>query len=492
MTALLFCFFCLTIYIGRTSTSQPWPTQKQHENTASRYQAALAQLNLTKTFELRRQCLKPRQRHGLERHSASVFNVSGNFLNDAIEITTSELLDPDVDARTVTPQCSVVTFDVPAPMRHVPKTHEPDTSSLMLGMVTTLERLGTSIFEIAHWLADSPTPLVIILHDQIETKGEEAEAVMAMAHTLHVQLVLVPGDEFASKGRKAVVSEEEDAEAPPNFGLARAFMKHKTAATRWFGIIEDDTFFISLPAMIRELEQFSADQPYYVGALSERHLGTTEAGIKAWGGAGIFLTLPLVSKLAANAENCLTKATTSGDTLWRDCIALSTKPPVQLTQLPGLHQLDMYPVISGWYESGPWPLLTLHHWKSWYKFAVPDAHLVVALAGAHSLFARFAFNDESLVFTNAYSIVQYPEGIPDLGLVENTFTAFPDAEEGDTDREYRYSLGKLRPRLREGTEKRSWILEHAINDAGTVRQFYVRRGAGRGGTDSVIEVDWVR
>ena len=48
------------------------------------------------------------------------------------------------------------------------------------------------------------------------------------------------------------------------------------------------------------------------------------------------------------------------------------------------------------------------------------------------------------------------------------------------------------PRPRGGPEgKESWVLEHAVREGGTVRQFYVKRG-GKRGVDSVIQLDWTR
>ncbi|KAF2156389.1 glycosyltransferase family 31 protein [Myriangium duriaei CBS 260.36] len=367
----------------------------------------------------------------------------------------------------------------------------------MLGMATSLSRLILSLPEMARWLADSSTPLLVILRDQSSISTETAQSAIDLAHTLHIQLTLIPRGQFAVHTKEktdADTDETAGGEAQSNFGLAKAFMHYKTSSTKWFGVIDDDTFFVSLPAMIRALEAYAPDQPYYVGALSERHLGMNTEGFKAWGGAGIFMTLPLMTILAASFDTCISMAGTWGDALWRDCIARSTSPTVQLTELPGLHQLDMFPSVSGWYESGPWPLLTLHHWKSWHSFPVPEAHLVTSLAGPRSLFARFAFRagDQNLVFTNGYSLVEYPSGLPDMNLVENTFVAYPEAHDEDGVREFRFSLGRLRPRMKEGKDKKSWILEHAVDDGGTVRQFYVRRGAGPDGTDSVFEVDWVR
>ncbi|GAM90662.1 hypothetical protein ANO11243_087070 [Dothideomycetidae sp. 11243] len=483
VVALLVSFACLTVYIGKTSTSPTWPTQKHSPDTPTRYQSSLSGLNLTPDFEFRRQCLRPRQRRGLVRQHGSVFDVQGEFMTPPVQLKTSELLHPDVDARLATPACpKPLTVDVPAPLRHVHKPDEVDTSMLMLGMATSLKRLTASLPEMARWLADTSTPLLVILRDQ---------------------LTLIPRNQFDLRvldKRQAPVADEKEktdaaaGEAQSNFGLARAFLHYKTPATKWFGVIDDDTFFVSLPATVRALAPFATDQPYYVGALSERHLGMNTEGFKAWGGAGIFMTLPLITTLAANFDTCIRLAGTWGDALWRDCIALSTAPTVQLTQLPGLHQLDMFPGVAGWFESGPWPILTLHHWKSWYSFPIPEAHLVTALAGPHSLFARFAFRqgEQNITLTNGYSLVEYPNGMPDLSLTENTFTAYPDAGPDDAVREYRFSLGRLRPKLVEGTEKRSWTLEHAVLDAGVARQFYVRRGGGAGGMDSVIEVDWVR
>jgi hypothetical protein len=355
-----------------------------------------------------------------------------------------------------------------------------NTNTLLLGTATFLSRLNESLPEMAHWLANTDTKLLVVLRDE-RPDEHHMRFVIEKADKLGIAVYLVSDGSMIG-------------EAQSNFGLATHLYTHLSHSTRWVGIIDDDTFFPSLPRLLKALEPYDTALPWYIGGLSERHLGISTEGFKAWGGAGIFLSVPLLTLLAENHDECVSMSGTWGDALWRDCIFIITSPTVGLTPLKGLNQLDMFGDLSGWYESGLQTTpLSLHHWKSWHHFDVPAAHLITEIAGADTLFQRYKAVDNA-VLTNGFSIVHYPEDMPDLGLVEGTMHPYPGAQMSDTERELKDSLGRLRPPLEKGREKVTWRFATALkmgNDC--VRQFYVKgASAGQSDNDSVIEVDWCR
>ncbi|THW71579.1 hypothetical protein D6D19_07261 [Aureobasidium pullulans] len=351
-----------------------------------------------------------------------------------------------------------------------------DTGTLLLGTATSLTRLNESLPEMAHWLTNTGTKLLVVLRDQ-SPKEEEMRAVINRAEDLGIAVFLISDSSMTG-------------EAESNFGLAEHLYTHVHYSTRWIGVIDDDTFFPSLHRILEALTPYDPTMPWYVGGLTERHLGISTEGSKAWGGACIFLSVPLLNLLAENHDTYISMSRTWGDELWRDCIFNITSSTVHLTRLEGLHQLDMFGDLSGWYESGMATTpLSLHHWKSWHYFDVPSAHLVTNITGVDALFQRYNATDNA-VFTDGYSIVQYPNGLPDMGLVEGTMFPYPGAKMPDAAGELQDSLGKLRPALEEGREKISWRFVTAVSmGSACVRQFYVRGASAGQSVDSVIEVD---
>jgi hypothetical protein len=381
------------------------------------------------------------------------------------------------DDQAVFPPCQQThTIEVPS----VKSVSNDNANTLMLGTATFLSRLNESLPEMAHWLANTDTKLLVILRDE-RPEEQHMQTVIDKAHNLGIAIYLVSDASMTG-------------EAESNFGLATHLYTHLSHETRWVGIIDDDTFFPSLPRLLEALKPYDTALPWYIGGLTERHLGISTEGFKAWGGAGIFLSVPLLTLLAENHDMCMSMSGTWGDALWRDCIYNITSPTVGLTTLKGLNQLDMFGDLSGWYESGLQTTpLSLHHWKSWHHFDVSAAHLVTEIAGVDTLFQRYKSVDNT-VLTNGYSIVRYPDTMPDLGLVEATMHPYPGAQMPDAERELRDSLGRLRPALEEGREKITWRFTTALRMGDDcVRQFYVKgASAGQSDIDSLIEVDWCR
>ncbi|KAH0388019.1 hypothetical protein KCU92_g1167, partial [Aureobasidium melanogenum] len=425
----------------------------------------------TSTIEYRRYCFSARQNKDTKRQP--LVDLGWPLLRDtqADQIAAQQLEHNGFDKACQQGQILHV------PLDHFD--HLSDTGTLMLGVATFIERLQQSLPEMARWLAGTNSKLVVILRDK-SPKTIDLQAVMDIAEELKIDITLVSDPSMTG-------------EAESNFGLATYLRKSLSDNTQWVGIIDDDTFFPSLPRVLESLAPYDPSLPWYIGGLSERRLSTSREGFKAWGGAGIFLSRPLLTTLAENSQVCLSMAKKWGDALWRDCVFKVTTPTVHLTRLPGLNQLDMFGNMAGWYESDPHPLLSIHHWKSWHQFPVPLAHMVTDVAGVDSFLQRYSYID-NVVFTNGYSIVQYLDGLPDMNLVEGTMHPYPGAKMPGAGGEFKDSLGRLRPALEEGRQKISWTFVTAVTaDNGCVRQFYVRGASdGQSDLDSVIEVDWCR
>ena len=448
---------------------------EQHGSNRSQDNEVLQLLQLTSNFEYRRQCIKAEPTRGLSRQS--LVNVTWPLSAEPIQARLDRL---DEATDPILPPCQTsYPLQVPAP--DIDRTI--NTGSLILGAATDLKRLNGSLSEMSRWLANTNARLVVLLRDQPESSA--IDAVQQKAERLHMNVTIV-SDPNQNQG-----------EAQSNFGLARLLYSHRTPETKWYGVMDDDTFFLSLNKVLQALAHYDTSKSWYVGTLGERHFGVSAEGMMAFGGAGMFFSPPLLETIAEHTEECMSLAGKHGDLLWRDCLIQYTSPTVQLTKLPGLNQLDIFDDPAGWYESGQNPILTLHHWKSWYSFPVHIAHLVSDVAGVDSFLQRYQLADD-LILTNGFSLVQYPNGLPDLKLVEGTFVPWPGSQWPEPAREFVDSFGKLRPALEEGKDKISWRFEHAVKtEHGCVRQFYVKRAtsyqtheARDSQRDSVIEIDW--
>ncbi|TKA77428.1 hypothetical protein B0A55_04818 [Friedmanniomyces simplex] len=433
---------------------------------------ALNALQLSGPFEFRRRCFDVRPAKDVQRSSLAEVKAELFALPPSQGVTVDDLLPPCQES---------IKLDVP----HFDPRARVDTSELFLGVATTLSRIDASLPAFSRWLSGTGSPLLVLLVDQpdLHRRAEAIGRVRANAADFDIETVFEPYDGDAN-----------DSEGLKNFALAEAFDKHQRPGTRWYGVIDDDTFFVSLPAMLKELKPHDPTKEWYIGALTEGLFRIAQEGFKAWGGAGFFISPPLMSKLAANSDRCKPLDQGFGDILWRDCILEITSPTVKLTQLPGLNQIDLWGDISGWYESGFHPLLTVHHWKSWHFHPVPLASTVSDVAGPDSFLQRYVF-DDNIVITNGFSIVSYPHGLPDLNLTELTFAEDVNKVQKPGRLMFHHSLGLTRPALQVGRYKSSWELKHACYGIdGIVRQFYVKRRAEgvEGGSDSVIEVDWRR
>lgn len=473
----LICWFLLvpTGYSPGGITSQ-WHHPALRQENLTLDVEILKHLDVPAKFSYERHCVNVREDRGLKRSPLISYPESLLKKEDPAEIVLDENFTPNQETQSMFPRCSSeVTIDVPEFRSHA---HTP-TSSLMLGVATTLKRIEESLPTFSRWLSRTGSPLLVLLVDQpnLDDKAEDVLRVYTLASDLGIEIILEPyHSTFAA-----------DSEGLKNFGLATVLDKHRREETKWFGIIDDDTFFLSLPRMVEALKPYDPEKPWYIGALTEGHTRVSKEGFKAWGGAGFFVSPPLMQQLAEQSVQCIHLDKFFGDILWRDCITEITSPTVHLTEMRGLNQMDLWHDLSGWYEAGFTPILTVHHWKSWHFFPINVAHIVSDVAGPDSVLQRYLF-DNNTVFTNGYSIAQYPKGLPDLHLVELTMTEDVNIVRPPEILEFHHSMGHTRPALELGMEKIQWKFEHAVQTPdGTVRQFYVKKTETN---YSIIEIDW--
>jgi len=253
-------------------------------------------------------------------------------------------------------------------------------------------------------------------------------------------------------------------------------------------LIDDDTFFPSMHALLNMLDKHDSGEQQYIGSLSEDWWAVQHYGFMGFGGAGVFLSLPLAEVVDAHTDVCKSNLRSSaGDITVMDCIYTYT--PTKLTPISDLHQADMHGDLSGFYESGRHHL-SLHHWKDGSVFGkglpMADMHLVSDVCGECFL-QRWQFGDDMLL-TNAFSITTYPKGHlkhgdpneVNMDMLEQTW---------NSNMNMRHSLGPTRPRLVLEDEKIQYSFLNATVCDGGVRQLYFHKGIN-GDLDTLLELLW--
>jgi hypothetical protein len=346
--------------------------------------------------------------------------------------------------------------------------------NFLFGVATTFDRMIKSLPQFAHWLGNSGATLVAVVVDA-QKKGRQVDDLVDayQAHGINI-VVEMPWDPSVSVNKQ-------------HFTIIQNMVQHLTPQTEWVAIIDDDTFFPSLFTLSSTLKQYDSKASTYLGGMSESHYAIEKHGFQAYGGAGIFLSVPLVKELRPVLNDCLQDKTVKhGDALLNTCILKYTE--AEFTVVPGLRQMDLNGDLSGFYESGQLPL-SLHHWKSWHHVPVDKMAKTSDFCGGCFL-QRWQLGTDT-IFTNGYSIALYPKGM--AGVTMNEM-------EGTWDRatKWKWDLGPLRPAFDE-TQKKNYILLDSEQVGPNLRQLYIHRAGSPGGwwnknkiiqRDEIIELWW--
>ncbi|POS83052.1 hypothetical protein EPUL_005504 [Erysiphe pulchra] len=371
-----------------------------------------------------------------------------------------------------------------------------EASNIIFGLQTTMARLKDTVKHLNRWLPNTDARLYAIVIENEGTRADNNEMAKLQQefHDLHMNVTLMhpvrADDNFAQR----------------YFSLVSIMYEARDAKTEWITCIDDDTFFPSLYDLKAMLATYDAKKPFYIGSLSEDWWAVKHYGFMAFGGAGIFLSLPIAEIIYKNRQSCgHNLRTTAGDITVMDCIyKFST---TKLTHIPALHQVDIHGDVSGFYESGR-DILSLHHWKegsAGYKLEMEKMHLVTSICDTCFL-QRWQFSND-LLLTNGFSITVYPQGhlahqensIPvSLGVRKINLNAVESTWNDNLD--VLHSLAPTRERLSGDSKKTYRLLDsfliHDDNDKPLVRQIYFLRGEekenGRREGDSIISLIWRR
>lgn len=442
----------------------------------------LAGLNLTYPIRYAHRDIVVKPIPGLER--ASITKLDSSLFPKFQTIDLSE------DVKFSLQHCEKpYLLDVPALVKD-----SGDASHIIFGISTTLKRLDASVPSFLRWLPHINAKLfVVVIESEQIVESEGVERVDAVAADAQQKA----GVQARMRGLGMDVTLVEPLELQASFSLKyfsliETMYGNRNDKTKWISLLDDDTFFPSIPALVTMLHKYDTTQEYYVGALSEIWWAVAHYGMMGFGGAGIFLSIPLAEIMNNNYQNCTeASTTTAGDIRVMECIYLLTE--TKLTYERDLHQVDIHADLSGVFESGHMPL-SLHHWKagsaSLDGYNLPMMHLVADVCGDCFL-QRWQFGSE-MVLTNGYSLALYPKGQlkgTDMERTEETWDEVPPVENSfnhGTD----HSLGPTRRKMILEEEKIQYVLIDSAVTEGGVRQSYLHPGVD-GDIDSLLELFWI-
>lgn len=348
------------------------------------------------------------------------------------------------------------TLTIPGPPARPP----PDASHMTFGVSTSLERLHESLDAFAHWAAGTNTRIIALTDEG----ASFTDKVRKKAERLGVRLTLIEAD---------------DERLDRYFTLIQILYEQREEATQWAVLIDDDTFFPSMRNLVDRFATYDASQPLYVGGVTEDPHQLYMGSFMGYGGAGIFLSMPLLTQIYAEFDECY-DFKGAGDRMVARCIQAHTT--TKLTWDRDLHQLDLRDDASGFYESGrPLPL-SVHHWKSWHAANMVGLGRVARICGDDCLLRRWRLAD-GWYLINGYSVVRYSEGTDEDTLVGMEHTWLDSKYDGWDP--FGYSLGPVR---KKDEGKVSYRLVDAVEVGDEVRQIYVHEPGEE--PPRVLEIVW--
>ncbi|KAJ2895336.1 putative glycosyltransferase family 31 protein [Zalerion maritima] len=435
------------------------------------------ELDISARVKYTRRCIKPVYTGSWDHEG--VHNFTSNLIPDRSEFRVVELDKCIQQQYEDATECSeTIRVEVPKPY---PQRTYPD---FVFAIATNFKRLQYFRSAFAQWMGHSDAKLLATV---IDKEGETMSGTQLREEEKR-------WEDLGMNMKILHQRQKDDSVTQVHMVMVQDAVDAATVRTEWIGILDDDTFFPHFFPLWKALQDYDPAKPWYIGAPSEQLQTINSFGMNAFGGAGIFLSMPLAKQIAPVARDCLSVKThggripIEGDTLMAECVYHYTT--TKLTWMRGLWQLDLHGNPDGFFESGR-KVISLHHWKKgsgWAAAPVVAMSKITELCGDCFLSRwRAGLRD---VFTAGYSIVKYNKGNDqvDLDKMEATFKQ---------DWDYGFSLGPFRERLERNDKKTYKIVasgkrEHKVEGGENgLKETYVYKGdRRRGEVDEVVEVVW--
>lgn len=388
-------------------------------------------------------------------------------------------------------------LDVEVPVSGLPST--VNASDFMFGVSTTYQRFmdsaTTPINEWMFWLTDgrghsNGGKLLLMV---LDASDNELQEVANLLGDVGIDVDVYHSDSAVEMAARYLTL------VPTLYTHADAHRK------KWLVTCDDDTFFPSMHGLIKRMSGYDHTREMYIGTLSEDVGAVERHGSQAFGGAGVFLSVPMAQKITEHFASCSTEQKVlesnsgwgpQGDILLRKCIYENTE--TRLTTLWDLWQLDFYGEPAGFYEWGIKPL-SLHHYRGggWHKAKPGQFTKIAQTCGEDCTLQRFQTVDNFII--SGYSIAHYPLGVTfDTNQMESTLWPAPENKGWNLD----FMFGPQRPALEKTGRKVAWEMQESeVRSDGSVLQTYTRKkndarwvnkdGHPMSNVDGVIELVWI-
>ena len=159
-----------------------------------------------------------------------------------------------------------------------PVTPKPNASHILLGSASNLERLEISIPYFQRWLAYTSIRLIVVVTgpDDSTPDPKIMQVLEGRMRDLGMEVTLVKP------------LSKKDSFIQRYFSLVKILHEHKNEDTQWLGLVDDDTFFVSMTRMVERLATFDHTQEFCLGNVSEEWWTVVAYGLIAMGKCSAF------------------------------------------------------------------------------------------------------------------------------------------------------------------------------------------------------------
>lgn len=294
----------------------------------------LEKQNLSSTISYRQRYIKTKYFDG-ERLDLTIIN--GSLFNAAQNIDLKNLTKSAI--RTLPP----LTL-------HIPRSAKNDPTILSFGIATSIPRLRDSLPSFEHWLVNTSCSLQVLSPPRDDD-------------------ILVE-QELLAKGINITITPTTLPFPKAYFSLVKTLYETRSPNTKWLVLLDDDTFFPSLPKMVEHLATtYDHTKEVLVSAISDDLDQIRDLGLIPFGGGGIFISVPLAAHLTMPEiwDKCIGSKRNEGDQMLNECLNEHTIVRPSFDAL--LNQMDIRGagIEAGYFESGR-RMLTVHHVRGLLKF----------------------------------------------------------------------------------------------------------------------------
>ncbi|KAJ3473785.1 hypothetical protein NLG97_g10134 [Lecanicillium saksenae] len=245
--------------------------------------------NLDDRFQYMKRYVRFTRTKGLERKSMTKLDqnlLPHEFQFKAVDVRHNKAMEDECMAP----------LEVPVPKSGLPRT--VNASDFIFGVSTTYNRFMSTetspINEWTFWLTDgngqsNGGKLVLMLLDATDEQLQEVANILGDVN--------IDADIYHSDSRLEM--------AVRYLTLVPTLYTHPEARhKKWLVTCDDDTFFPSMHGLINKMSSMNHRREMYVGTLSEDVGAIERHGSQAFGGGGVFLSLPLAKRITELYSSC--------------------------------------------------------------------------------------------------------------------------------------------------------------------------------------------